>query len=63
MVGARGCVTADDVANRIYTVSIAWQGLTTTKAPDSTLNCAKNLYGDEKLRRVVSIPLRIANLN
>jgi type IV pilus assembly protein PilV len=63
MVGARGCVTADDVANRVYTVSVAWQGLTATKAPDSTLNCAKNLYGDEKLRRIVSIPLRIANLN
>lgn len=63
MVGARGCVTQDDPTNRIYTVSVAWQGLTTTKAPDATLNCAKNLYGDEKLRRVVSITLRIANLD
>ena len=63
MVGARGCVTEDDAANRIYTVSVAWQGLTATKAPDATLNCAKDLYGDEKLRRVVSIPVRIATLN
>jgi type IV pilus assembly protein PilV len=63
MVGARGCITADDVTNRIYTVSIAWQGLTATKAPDSSLPCASGLYGDEKLRRVVSVPLRIANLN
>jgi type IV pilus assembly protein PilV len=63
MVGARGCITADDVANSVYTVSIAWQGLTQTKAPDATLTCATDLYGDEKLRRVVSIPVRIANLN
>jgi type IV pilus assembly protein PilV len=63
MVGARGCVTLDDPATRTYTVSVAWQGLTPTKAPDAALNCGKDLYGDEKLRRVVSIPLRIANLN
>lgn len=63
MVGARGCVTADDPANRVYTVSIAWQGMTATKAPDAALNCGKDLYGDEKLRRVVSITLRIANLS
>jgi type IV pilus assembly protein PilV len=63
MVGARGCITQDDPTNRIYTVSVAWQGLTTTKAPDATLNCAKNLYGDERLRRVVSITLRIADLD
>ena len=29
----------------------------------ATLNCGKDLYGDEKLRRVISIPLRLANLN
>jgi type IV pilus assembly protein PilV len=63
MVGARGCVTEESATNRIYTVSIAWQGLTPTKAPDAALNCAKGLYGDEKLRRVVSIPVRIATLN
>ena len=63
MVGARGCVTQDDAVNRVYTVSIAWQGLTATKAPDATLNCAQGLYGDEALRRVVSITLRIADLD
>jgi type IV pilus assembly protein PilV len=63
MEGARGCVTLDDAATRTYTVSVAWQGKTATKAPDASLNCAKDLYGDEKLRRVVSIPLRLANLN
>lgn len=62
MVGARGCVTLDNAAARTYTVSVAWQGMTPTKAPDAALNCGKNLYGDEKLRRVISIPLRLANL-
>lgn len=63
MVGARGCVTQDDAVNRVYTVSVAWQGLTATKAPDATLKCAQGLYGDEALRRVVSISLRIADLD
>lgn len=63
MVGARGCVTADNAANRVYTVSIAWQGLTPTRAPDASLACGTGLYGDERLRRVVSVPIRIANLN
>ena len=48
MVGARGCITADDATNRVYTVSVAWQGLTATKAPDSTLPCATGLYGGRK---------------
>jgi type IV pilus assembly protein PilV len=64
MVGARGCVTVPNPnPDNIYTVSVAWQGLTATKAPDATLNCATGLYGDEKLRRVVSISLRIADLD
>jgi type IV pilus assembly protein PilV len=63
MIGARGCITEDDAANRIYTVSIAWQGLNATAAPNNALNCGKDLYGPENLRRVVSVPIRIANLN
>ena len=63
MAGARGCVTEDSVADRTYTVSITWQGLTPTSAPDAALTCAQDLYGDERLRRVVSIPIRIGNLN
>jgi type IV pilus assembly protein PilV len=62
MVGARGCVTLDNAATRTYTVSVAWQGMTPTKAPDAALNCGKDLYGDEKLRRIISVPLRLANL-
>jgi type IV pilus assembly protein PilV len=60
MIGARGCISHDAV-NDIYTVSIAWQGLTETAAPTNT--CATGLYGSETMRRVVSTTLRIADLN
>lgn len=60
MIGARGCISYDAV-NDIYTVSIAWQGLTETIAPANT--CGTNLYGSEAMRRVVSNTLRIADLN
>ena len=61
LLGARGCVTAD--GPNLYTVSVAWQGLVPTAAPDVSLTCGTGLYGDERLRRVVSVPVRIANLN
>lgn len=62
MVGARGCVTFDPVAN-VYMVSVAWQGIAPTTAPIASLTCGQNQYGDEALRRVVSAPVQIANLN
>lgn len=60
MIGARGCIGYDAV-NDIYTVSIAWQGLTETVIPANT--CGTGLYGSEAMRRVVSNTLRIADLN
>lgn len=62
MVGARGCVSVD-AATGIYLVTVAWQGIAPTTAPVSGLTCGKNLYGSEQLRRVVSMPVQIANLN
>jgi type IV pilus assembly protein PilV len=62
IIGARGCVV--ELAADTYMVSVAWQGLSSTFAPPSGLNCAKNLYGgDDSLRRVVSLTLRVANLS
>lgn len=61
MIGARGCVS--EVAADTYLVSVAWQGLSPTFAPPAGLNCAKNLYGNDALRRVVSVTLRVANLS
>jgi type IV pilus assembly protein PilV len=62
MVGARGCVNFD-VVTKVYLVSVAWQGVGKTAAPNAVLSCGTGLYGDETQRRVVSLPLQIANLN
>ena len=61
MIGARGCITQVDAANRIYRISVAWQGLVTTAAPVDT--CGATAYGsDETRRRVITMTLRIATL-
>jgi len=62
MVGARGCVTYDS-ANDVYVVSVAWQGLMKTATPSDGLPCAKNAYGDEEQRRVVSAVVQLAKLD
>lgn len=64
LIGARGCITRD-AATETYRVSVAWQGIARTVAPtaaDAAATCGQNLYGDETLRREVSISVRIANL-
>jgi type IV pilus assembly protein PilV len=61
MAGGRGCVSVDGTG-AIYTISIAWQGVSPTGAPPANLTCGKNLYGNEALRRVVSLSLQVANL-
>lgn len=63
MIGARGCIQQLDSVNNVYLISIAWQGLSSTFAPPDGLACAKNLYGADAQRRVVSTTLRIANLS
>jgi type IV pilus assembly protein PilV len=62
MIGARGCIEQLDPVENIYLVSVAWQGLSATFAPPDGLACAKDLYGADAQRRVVSTTLRIANL-
>lgn len=62
MIGARGCVNQIDAANQIYLVSVAWQGLTTTKEPGAGNDCGKDQYGDDTLRRVVTVTVRIGAL-
>lgn len=62
MIGARGCVSYDSTAG-IYTVTVAWQGLSSTAAP-AGLSCGKGQYGtDETRRRAISATLRIATLS
>lgn len=58
MPGARGCVTSTEA--NLYVLSVAWQGMQPTGAPAEA--CGKDAYSDEKLRRVVSLTVRIATL-
>lgn len=65
MLGARGCITqtvapASGVPSQ-YLVAVAWQGLNSTAAP--TITCGQNQYGSEAKRRVVALPIDIADLN
>ncbi len=61
MIGARGCITqiqAPDntpgaCAPGIYEITVTWQGMFKTKAPSNT--CAEDSYGDENLRRAISL--------
>jgi type IV pilus assembly protein PilV len=59
LLGGQGCITAG-AANE-YIVTVAWQGLTRTVAPGST--CGQNDYGNDALRRVVSMRVQIATLS
>jgi len=64
MIGARGCVTVDVApANGIparYLVAVAWQGLNSTAAP--AIACGEDQYGTEAKRRVIALPVNIADL-
>jgi len=59
LLGGRGCVTAG--ATNEYIVTVVWQGLTQTVAPQST--CGLDGYGNEKLRRAVSMRVQISTLS
>lgn len=61
IIGARGCIA--DKTGGVYTVSVAWQGMSATSAPPAALTCGKNQYGDEALRRMVSMNVRVVALN
>lgn len=61
MLGARGCIT--EVTAGVYQVSVVWQGGGATVAPPVAVTCGSGLYGNEALRRAVSVPLQIANLS
>ena len=60
MIGARGCIT--NGGGGVFTISVAWQGMSNTAAPPAALTCGTGLYGNEALRRVVSTTLQVATL-
>lgn len=66
--GAIGCVYELDAFNRVYAISVAWQGPSTGAEPivDNNFaptNCGRDLYGTEAQRRLVTTLLRIGTLN
>lgn len=64
ILNARGCITRDALTGN-YRVAVAWQGMSTTIAPtavDPSATCGLNQYGNEALRRELSITFRIADL-
>lgn len=64
MLGARGCVTsATEGSYLVYRVSVVWQGSGKTVAPNATVSCGTGLYGDDALRRSVSVPIQITKLS
>ncbi|HYR05233.1 MAG TPA: type IV pilus modification protein PilV [Gallionella sp.] len=72
MIGARGCIVLEDAANRVYRVSISWQGRLPTIDPalsdpvlgaNNALTCGRGNYGDERMRRIVSTTVRIGLLS
>lgn len=65
MIGARGCINELDASstNKVYMVSVAWQGMGKTFAPTDSPACGANAYGDEDQRRVVTATLQIAKLD
>lgn len=58
MIGARGCITSIGASQ--YLVTVVWQGVAPTAAPAQ--DCGQGLYGDDNLRRAISIPVTIGDL-
>jgi type IV pilus assembly protein PilV len=64
MIGAKACVveisppviSGGACAPGVYELTVTWQGLFKTAAPNNA--CAKGSYGDDALRRAIS--LRVA---
>jgi type IV pilus assembly protein PilV len=69
MIGARGCV--ESLGTNTYLITVAWQGMTPTAAPASSVGCGAGLYADtsskgcagDLCRRAVTTVLNIATLN
>lgn len=60
MIGGRGCI--QDMGNREYMITVAWQGLTNLEPPPASVACGQNAFGDERQRRAVTTLVRIADL-
>lgn len=63
LLNARGCIDYDNI-NQTFSVSVVWQGLVETVAPDIT-SCGSSSYGgsSSKLRRAVTYTLQTPTLD
>lgn len=63
MIGARGCIaeiqapvnTAGGCTPGIYEVTVAWQGLFKSAAPNNSCAQGSGIYGEDSYRRTISI--------
>jgi type IV pilus assembly protein PilV len=61
MIGAVGCINQVNANLNIYTITVAWQGMSATAAPTS-LACGKGNFGTDSWRRAVNVQIQIGNL-
>ena len=67
MIGGRGCI--ENVSPGTYMITVSWQGMSSTSAPQSSVSCGLNAYNDaaadcadDKCRRAVTTLVRVADL-
>ena len=67
MIGGRGCIeqlqapvfALGACAVGIYRVSVVWQGMAPTVAPNAAMACGANLYGADTNRRLISATVSV----
>ncbi|AIF47228.1 type IV pilus modification protein PilV [Dyella japonica] len=62
MIGAIGCINQTDSVNNVYSVTVAWQGLSST-VTNNYVTCGSGNYGSDDKRRAVSVLVQIGNLS
>jgi type IV pilus assembly protein PilV len=62
MVGARGCITRAPGTTHLFLVSVVWQGAVPTAGSANSCGQGDASFGDESLRRAVSVPVCMARL-
>jgi type IV pilus assembly protein PilV len=67
MIGGRGCV--EDLGNKTFMITVAWQGMAPLNAPAASVACGQNDYDDvstpcvsDMCRRTVTSVVRVATL-
>lgn len=59
-LGFRGCIRRPTPSEAVYVITVAWGGMSPGVPPADL--CAKDEFGDDALRRIVRLQVRIPNL-